>query len=212
VTSIPVSGAAISASMSPTARSTMFATNGIAARMEDLQIDLGEGPGTDALRARGPVLISDLQDVASLAGRWPAFTPAALTEGARAVFAFPLILGAADIGLLGLYRDQPGSLDDDAHATAVRLADAAMFALIELSNPGEDLDAEASLDRLSNEDSDFFRAEVFQAIGMVTAQLGVSVEEAAARLRAFAYADDRAVADVARDVVARTLRFAPDSD
>jgi AmiR/NasT family two-component response regulator len=41
-------------------------------------------------------------------------------------------------------------------------------------------------------------------------QLGVSAEAAFARLRAYAYANDRRLGDVARDVVDRRLRFNPD--
>jgi hypothetical protein len=52
---------------------------------------------------------------------------------------------------------------------------------------------------------------VHQAAGMASAQLGVSVDEALLRLRTQAFADDRQVADLARDVVDRRLRFDPAS-
>ena len=42
---------------------------------------------------------------------------------------------------------------------------------------------------------------------MLTVQLGVSVTEAFARLRAYAYSQDRRLADVAGDIVARRLRL-----
>jgi len=42
---------------------------------------------------------------------------------------------------------------------------------------------------------------------MVAAQLDVTVAHALLRLRAYAFANDRPLAAVARDVVARTLRF-----
>jgi hypothetical protein len=45
---------------------------------------------------------------------------------------------------------------------------------------------------------------------MIIAQLGVSAAVAFARLRAYAYAHDRPLGDVARDVVGRRLRFDPD--
>ena len=51
------------------------------------------------------------------------------------------------------------------------------------------------------------RAEVHQACGMVSAQLEISLTEAAVRLRAHAYAEDRPLAEVAREVVARRLRL-----
>jgi AmiR/NasT family two-component response regulator len=45
---------------------------------------------------------------------------------------------------------------------------------------------------------------------MVMIQLGVSLAEAMSRLRAHAFAQERRLGDVARDVVARRLEFAPD--
>ena len=46
---------------------------------------------------------------------------------------------------------------------------------------------------------------------MILVQLGISAEAAFARLRAYAYAHDRRLSDVARDVVGRRLRFEPDA-
>lgn len=51
------------------------------------------------------------------------------------------------------------------------------------------------------------RAEIDQATGMLTVQLDVPVADAFARLCAYAYAHDRRLADVARDIVARRLRL-----
>jgi hypothetical protein len=47
---------------------------------------------------------------------------------------------------------------------------------------------------------------------MLTEQLGVSITDAFARLRAYAYVNDLRLADVARDIVARRLRLFPDPD
>ena len=56
------------------------------------------------------------------------------------------------------------------------------------------------------------RAEIDQATGMVSAQLGVATAEAFVRLRAYAYAQDRRLSDVACDIVARRLRLGPEPD
>jgi len=45
---------------------------------------------------------------------------------------------------------------------------------------------------------------------MLTVQLGVSAAEAYARLRAYAYGQDRRLAEVAGDIVARRVRLDPD--
>jgi AmiR/NasT family two-component response regulator len=54
------------------------------------------------------------------------------------------------------------------------------------------------------------RAEIHQAKGMVLVQLGISAEDALARLRGHAFAEQRLLIDVARDVVTRRLVFAKD--
>ena len=55
------------------------------------------------------------------------------------------------------------------------------------------------------------RIELFQAQGMVMIQLGVTLTEAMTRIRAYAYAENRPLSDVAADIVARRLRFDQDS-
>jgi AmiR/NasT family two-component response regulator len=59
--------------------------------------------------------------------------------------------------------------------------------------------------------SDFHHV-VHQASGMVAAQLGEPVAEALVRLRAHAFARERPLIDVARDVVDRRLRFVRDGE
>ena len=54
--------------------------------------------------------------------------------------------------------------------------------------------------------------EVHQATGMIIVQLGVTAAVALIRLRAYAYSHDRRLRDVAADVVARRLRFHPDTN
>jgi hypothetical protein len=53
-------------------------------------------------------------------------------------------------------------------------------------------------------------AEIGQATGMLTEQLGVGITEAFVRLRAYAYARDRRLSDIAHDIVTRRLRLDPD--
>jgi hypothetical protein len=51
------------------------------------------------------------------------------------------------------------------------------------------------------------RLVVHQASGMVSVQASINVAEALVRLRAYAFATDRRLDDVAEDVVGRRLRF-----
>lgn len=53
-------------------------------------------------------------------------------------------------------------------------------------------------------------AEIAQATGMLTEQDGVSITEAFVRLRAYPYAQDKRLSDIAHDIVTRRPRLDPD--
>ena len=175
-------------------------TNHVSAVIEDLQYALGEGPCVDAYRDDRPVVEADLARPAT--PRWLGFSGPAVSAGVRAVFGFPLHVGAVRLGALNLYRDRPGPLGDEQYADALAVGDIAARAVLMLQ-------AGAPPGRLSSElaaDADFHYA-VHQASGMVAAQLEVSVGQALVRLRAYSFGNDRPLAQVADDVVARRLRF-----
>jgi len=176
------------------------ATGEVSALIDDLQFSLGEGPSVDAYRFDRPVLEPDLAHPAT--SRWPAFTGPAVDAGVRAVFGFPLAVGAARFGALSLYAEQAGPLTDDQHADALVMAQIAADAVLAMQ-AGESVGVlAAELEAGSN-----FHYIVHQAAGMVSAQLDVSVAQALVRLRAYAFANERPVADVAADVAARRFRF-----
>ena len=141
------------------------------------------------------------------ATRWPVFTPAALDSGAQAVFALPLQVGAIRVGVLDLYRSRPGGLSPHELADALAFAETAGMLLLDTAADTQPDTADLAWQR---DDPTAHQAQVHQATGMILVQLGVSAEAAFARLRAYAYAHDRRLGDVARDVVERRLRFAPD--
>jgi hypothetical protein len=168
--------------------------------LEELQFALGEGPCLDAFTSRQPVLVPDLSDGA--VGRWPGYAPALYGLGVQAVFAFPLQIGAARLGALDVFRIEPGPLTAGEFRDALTFADVAVTTLLDGQAQAAPGTAADGLDEVLGQ-----RAELFQAQGMVAVQLGVSLTDALARLRAHAYAEDRALGDVARDVVARRLSF-----
>src|SRR4030095_11329857 len=96
-------------------------TGEVSALIEDLQYSLGEGPCVDAYNQDRPELEPDLAD--PVTPRWLASGAPALDAGVRAVFGFPLRVGAVRLGALNLYRDRPGPLTDHEHADALVLAD-----------------------------------------------------------------------------------------
>jgi GAF domain-containing protein len=177
----------------------VWRTDGVGARLDDLQFTLGEGPGVDAAASGELVLEPDLSAVP--VQRWPMFISAALELGVRAVFAVPLQIGAICVGVLLAQRDTPGPLGGELLADLLVFAGAAAEALLRAA-AGAGPEPRWLTERPSG-----YRAEVHQASGMISVQLGVGQAEALIRLRAYAFSHRRALAEVAADVVARRMRF-----
>ena len=198
---LAVDGASVTAVSGPAVREPLAATDERSARLEELLLTTGEGPGAEDLRSGSPMLVPDLEP---LTERWPGFAPAALAAGVRALFVFPLQAGAIRAGVLSLYRVAPGPLSPQQLADALVFADVALQLLLDSASGISGMDGYRPLDGLSDS-----RAEVYQATGMISVQLGVSMEEAFVRLRAHAFAAGTPLDDVAGDVVSRVLRFGP---
>jgi hypothetical protein len=208
VTGVQVTGAWLSAARGREAGHLIRATDEVSERLAELELTLGEGPSLDASALGGPSLASDLAD-GEPRYRWPIFAPAARQAGAAAVFAFPLVIGAIRAGVLCLYRDRPGGLSYSQLGDALVFADTATLLLLDdQARTGED----QGPIRPGGQPADLAarRAEIDQATGMLTEQLGVGITDAFARLRAYSYANDLRLIDVARDIVARRLRLRPD--
>ncbi|WCN02155.1 GAF and ANTAR domain-containing protein [Streptomyces sp. M92] len=167
-----------------------------ASYLAEIQATLGDGPCVSAAEAGAPVLARDLASGAD-AGRWPVYAQQATAVGVRAVYALPLGSDAVCLGTLDLYRDTPGPLTGPDLRTARLVAGVMTVALMALER-GED----AWLDELAGDHD-----EVYRAVGMIMAQLGVGADEALARLRADAFARGRSAYAVARDVLAHHRRF-----
>jgi hypothetical protein len=195
-------GAGISMMTTDGIRGVCVASDPVSQHVDDLQFVLGEGPCMDAFDDRRPVLVTDVADTAA---RWPLYAAAAEQAGVRAVFAFPLQVGGARLGVFDVFRREVGSL------TAEQLTDALLFTDVAVSTI---LDRQENAAEHRSDDvaeAVQHRAELFQAQGMVMVQLGVPLSEAMARLRAHAYAHDVGLDEVARDVIARRIRFTPEA-
>jgi hypothetical protein len=167
------------------------------ARIEELQFTFGEGPCIDAFASGRPVLVTDLADGA--ASRWPVYAPAVRDAGIRAVFAFPLQVGAARLGVLDVFRARAGPLSRVELGQAFTFADLMVRTLLDGRERATGTD---DLDEMFDH-----RVQLFQAQGMVMVQLGGSIADAMVRIRAHAYASNRPLREVAADIVAGRLHF-----
>jgi GAF domain-containing protein len=198
-----MSGAGILLMDGEVQKGSVCSSNEVSALIEELQYTLGEGPCVDAYRSDRPVIEPDL--AAPSTPRWLAFTPPAVEAGARAIFGFPLQVGGIRIGALNLYRDRPGPLSDEQYDDALVLAGVAAQTVLAMQVQAPPGMLAAQLDEGAD-----FRLVVHQAAGMVSVQLGVSVGEALVRLRAYAFANDRLLTEVAEAVVGLHLRLNDD--
>ncbi|WP_157887928.1 GAF and ANTAR domain-containing protein [Frondihabitans sp. PAMC 28766] len=197
---VGVTGAVVSTLGDPLGSETLSASDERAARLDEIQIDLGEGPCWQALSTRRPVLEADLGSTSN--GGWPLALQEMRGAGFGAVFAFPMIVGTIPVGAVDLYSDTPGPLSEtqvrDAGLLAAILARKVLgWALLTADTVAEEGEVQGV----------FSRREEHQATGMLIAQLRVSAADAHLVLRGHAYATGRSVLDVATDVLNRHLDF-----
>lgn len=183
-------------------RDLLYASDDAAARIDELQFTIGEGPCLDAFtrgRAQWEIDIGD----AAAAAAWTAFAAAVIGElDVHGVFAFPLFSGGARFGVLELYRrrrspftaEQP----DAANAAAAALAESLASWLVSETARVDDASG-----RRRAGPSRSLRADVNVAVGVLAVRFGIPVDDALIRLRAHAFATSRSIASLASDTVHR---------
>ncbi len=153
-------------------------------RVDELQFAAGEGPCYDAVRLSRPVLVPDLS---AEDGRWPGYASSAIEAGVTGVFAFPLQVGALCLGVLDAYSERSGSLTDGQVRDVLTYGRQATGILLDgAPGVGEEI---------------AHRAEIYQAQGMVMDARGIGAAEALARMRAYAFARDQSLLDLALEIL-----------
>jgi hypothetical protein len=147
----------------------MWATDVLGESLAEVQITLGEGPCYDAAVSGVPVLAGNLADGSGR--RWAVFAEVAVRAGAAAVFAFPLRIGAIQVGVLGMYRDKDGPLDTFQLGNALILADIATMLLLDAQASQADDPLPGAAPASQSPDLAAHNAEIAQATGMLTEQL-----------------------------------------
>jgi hypothetical protein len=211
-----VDGAAVSMVYQGATRGTFGSSNDVSRRVDEYQFTFGEGPCLDAVSTRRAVLAPDLDSPREV--RWPGFAGAALGDGIRGVFAVPIMVTSVCVGALDLFRAGPGPLLEGQLAGAFMAAELASLTLLDTltvddKGPGNldsrlMADGEDAWGRLAEID----RIEVYQATGILIAQLGVDAAEALIRLRAHAVATGQTASRVAWAIVERRLVLERDDE
>jgi hypothetical protein len=180
----------------------MCVSDDVTGALEDVQYSLGEGPCVKAYHARAPVLAGDLAD--GDGNEWPAFRDGALRVGVRAAFGFPLMVRGICIGALNLYHDRPVNLSGEQVADAVAVCHVAARTVLDWQSSAAPGAVAWQLEGVPAH-----RAVVHQATGMISVQAAVPLDDALSMLRAYAFANDRTIGEVAEAVIRRMVRFDP---
>lgn len=195
---LPVSGTAVSTMGDLLGNETISASDAQAARLDELQFDLGEGPCWDALRSRRPILEPDIQKRPQRV--WAAFSRAISDQEVGALFAFPMLVGPLKIGAVDMYARDPVSLDQQQTMRAAQLTGIVARRVLQQALGPLPEDAKETEGKYS-------RRIVHQATGMVLAQLGISPEDAHMVIRAHAFSTDQTMMDVSREILEGRLDF-----
>lgn len=199
-----VDGAAVSLIIDDAvARDLLHATDADAVRIDELQFTIGEGPCLDAFNTGTTIAVPDLTDPVGTA-KWPVFASEVVAElGVHAVLACPITAHGAAVGVLELHRRTPGpyalAAVESARAIATALGPVILTELVPQAHLGGTTTPgrPAGNYRLA-------RADINVAVGMLSTRLSVPIADAAAALRARAYANSTSIASIAHDIVNRT--------
>jgi hypothetical protein len=191
---LPVDGASIS--VMDVLRVPLGASSADAEAVERLQITIGDGPCIHAFDTGEPVTATQDQ----VAAAWPIFNDRMVAETRiRSVASLPLQTPRTRLGALDLYWNSPDGAATLSVAASTELADRIAEILLAepdvttqfgVTGPGW-FDAAAAQRRM----------QVWQAVGMLNFSCGLSNVDAIAVLRAYAYAHDTTLDDLAGDLV-----------
>jgi GAF domain-containing protein len=173
---------------------SLVATSDRTARLaHDIEDVVGQGPAHDAVATKLPVRV----DGDELTARWPRYGPVVADNGVGSVIGFPLRHEPGGcLGALCIYDPRPAVAADVATISA-GVADALTHTVLNVPGTVEDDEIPA----VSMFDESDFLATVHQAAGIVSVQLACQLTDAAALLRARAFADGLPVETLAHRVI-----------
>jgi transcriptional regulator with GAF, ATPase, and Fis domain len=164
-----------------------------ARNLELFQLQRDEGPCLDCFHTGQPVSVADLT---TETGRWPQFTAAAEEQGFVSVHAIPMSLRGETLGALGLFGTATGHLAERDLRLARGLAHVACIALAQQDHATTTTSLVATL-----QSTLISRGLLEMAKGVLAEVHGLSLDDAATRVRHYARKHHRRLTDVAREVV-----------
>lgn len=164
--------------------------------LELFQVQNDQGPCLDCFNTGQIVLHSDL-DTSS---PWPLFAVECTTAGYGSVCAVPMRLKSHIVGCLNMFMSEPGGLSDADVTLAQALADVASIAIVQDQATRDAAIREGNLQHALNS-----RIAIEQAKGMIAEKNATNMDDAFARLRAYARNNNLGLTAAADALVAGTL-------
>jgi GAF domain-containing protein len=164
--------------------------------LELFQIQNDEGPCLDCFHSGS--VIADIN--LGPKSKWPQFAAESVRAGFPSVCAVPLRLKDLILGCLNLFIGEPVGLSESEIALAQALADVASIAIVQDMATREAAVREGHLQHALNS-----RIVIEQAKGMIAERAHVDMDDAFARLRAFARNNNRGLTEVAEGLVGGTV-------
>ncbi|HEY3773809.1 MAG TPA: GAF and ANTAR domain-containing protein [Solirubrobacteraceae bacterium] len=161
--------------------------------LELMQAQTDEGPCFECF-SRGESVSSE--DLEADRGRWPVFSPAALTRGFCSVHALPMRVRGETVGALNLFRVASGSLDAADVPVAQGMADIAAVGLMQERSVRESRVVVQQLQGALTS-----RVLIEQAKGVLAERARISLDAAFTRIRGYARANNLKISGVARDLL-----------
>jgi GAF domain-containing protein len=165
--------------------------------LEQLQIEHGEGPCIDAFDDKELVHAADL----AAERRWPAFSPAAVQRGLRAVLASPIPYNRMAIGVVAVFSANAHPWSPEGELALIAFTDLAALTIANTMQSEERGELAGQLQRALDA-----RVLIEQAKGVLVARDGVTPGEAFEQMRRRARAERRRVVEVAREIMATAHR------
>lgn len=169
---------------------TAASTDDIARRIDQIELEVGEGPCVDAIVAEAYQHDADLTDGTS---PWPRFCERIVAETpVRSAIGYRLLLDGDKIGALNLFADVPGGLTERSADTGAVIASFASVALMAIRAREEAATLRQGLS--SNR-------EIGKAVGLLMAAHHISGQEAFELLRNTSQELNMKLAQVASQVI-----------
>jgi GAF domain-containing protein len=171
---------------------TVSSSDGLAARLDEVQYGQDEGPCLHTLRTGEVTVVDDLAHE----DRWRSYVAHALGHGARSSLSLPLTVNGGTRGALNIYARVPGAFGTTERQRAEIFARQASAALTVVTRQAEQTQLTEQLRAALAT-----RAVIDQALGILMAQQHCRHDEAFAILRGTSQHQNRKLRDVAAEIV-----------